>query len=197
MDQPVRKVDPFFFRNPLHQILFDMLRILAGGQPEQFTDPRHVRIDDNTTGNAKRSSQQDIGRFSTNTGQGHQLRKRLWQGSSVLFGHSSGHSDQVFGFIAVKARRADDFFQFILPGLRKILCRRVSGEESRGHQVDAFVRTLCRKDRRDQKLKWRRMIECTKCDGVSLAERTDDTKDTSLFLGGCKSGLFFWHEKQL
>src|SRR5437870_3186709 len=76
-DQQVAGRDPVFSRDYLHEIGFDFFRIRLTGKSEAFGEPFDVRVNDNSFRLAEIVSQDDIGGFSTDTRQLHEVLHRV------------------------------------------------------------------------------------------------------------------------
>ena len=70
MNHAVRKIDPFFFRQELHQVAFDFdSDRFCVGKTKATAEPADMRIDDDPRGQPIAVPKHHIGRFATNSGQ--------------------------------------------------------------------------------------------------------------------------------
>ena len=104
VNQSMRKIDPFFPRDKIHQVPFDLFCTVRLSQAEQFADPADMRVHDDAARDSKCRSQQHVGCLATDTRKFDKVFQSSRQLTLVIRDHRGGHSDQALGLIAKKAR---------------------------------------------------------------------------------------------
>jgi hypothetical protein len=96
----------------------------------------------------------------------------------MLADHLLGHADQVLGLVAIKARRADQFFQLTWLDLGQFCGGRAAFEQCRRHEIDALVCALGRENRRDKQFVGAAVLERAIRNGVVFAQNLQDLLGT-------------------
>lgn len=114
----MRRLGPAMGREQLTQLSLDPFRC-AGLRPAKSTgNAPDMGVDDHPR-DAKRVAKDHVSRLTPNPGQSDQLRHALRHLSAMAGEQRCGTVDQVPGFRAIKAGRANQFFHFSLPGERQ------------------------------------------------------------------------------
>lgn len=113
MNHAVRKRDPLLARQDRHQIRFDLDGILLGCKSQSATEPSDVRIYDNSRGNPKRGTENDVGRLSTNARQLCQLLQRLRHLAAILTGERTATGLNVARLVAKESGGLHHDFQLL------------------------------------------------------------------------------------
>src|ERR1700722_18007181 len=81
-----------------------------------------------------------------------------------------GHRPKILRFTAIESRRFDGTFKILLSHRRKLVSSRIFGEKISSDNVDSLIRTLGRKNRRDQQLEGILKIKFAMCGGINFAQ---------------------------
>jgi len=142
-------------RDQPHQVLLDLFRIGLAGQPKTMGQPAHVSIDDDALIFPEGVAQDDVRRFSPDSGKPVQLLHGIGNLSSMFRHDRRRRAANAFGFASKKSGRTDQLFERGRGRLRIILRSPKFREEGWRDKVDALVGTLRRQNGRDQQLKRR------------------------------------------
>lgn len=153
VNQPMRKVDPFFRRKEFLQIEFDFFGGTVLREPQQIRNPPYMSIDDNPARNSERRPQQDVRRLPPDSRQFGQFFQSSGEFSPVLLDNCLCHSPQARRLRPEEPQRMDDLLDFFLGRFGKLLRRRKLLEQFGRDRIHPFVRALSRKDRRREELK--------------------------------------------
>ena len=172
-DEEVREVGPLLFRHDLHEIDFDLDRVVFFGESYPLAHATHMGIDHNP-GNSKGVSENDIGRLPSDAGKGHHLLQRFRYvtpepSQQLLAAFLDG-----FGLIPVEARGSNVLFQFWQISLCVVFCRSVLLEQGGGDLIHPDVRTLGREDRGNEKLERAGERESDRRVGDAFGKNLDD-----------------------
>jgi len=133
------------------QLFLHPFRLVGARPPQPARHPPHVRVD-NHSWNRKGIAEDDIGGLASDPGEGDQLGHRLRHLPVMALDHGPGATDQAGGLAAKKPGGADQCLDLLGRSRGQAGGVGKPGEQRRGHQVDARVRTLRRKDGGDQQL---------------------------------------------
>src|SRR3954463_12643130 len=106
-DQLVGKVDPLLAWDDLHKVLLDLLRHLIAGE---FKTPREtvdVGVDDDALRFLEPRTEDDVGGFAGNSGQGEELVHLLRDLAFEIFDDLARGADDRFRFVAEEAGAAN------------------------------------------------------------------------------------------
>ncbi len=146
VNQAMREINPFGFSDNLHEVAFNDLRILRCCQTEEVCDPAHVCVDHDARWDSEPSSQDHACRFSTDARQGNQLLDVLGDFAIETINQSLSHASNICGLISEKAQRSHDPFNVSLGTGGQSCGIGIFDEQLRRRLVNAFVRTLRRKN---------------------------------------------------
>lgn len=149
-DQGVADIGPILPWENLHEVLLDFDGVLVvarpPGQVQTVGKPPDVRVDHEAFVLLEPSSEDHVGRLSSDAGQLQEFVHRVRNPAAELLGHHLSGADDVLGLVAVEARGLDQFFKFLLIGFGIILGRLVALEQRWCDHVDPDVRALGGKD---------------------------------------------------
>ena len=92
MDQAVREIYPFLFWKYFDEFGFDLIRLRFRRQSEKSSDPFHVSIDDDPGGKSETGSENDVGGFAADAGEGDfaELSEFVRAGAQLAFDEFEG-----------------------------------------------------------------------------------------------------------
>lgn len=175
-DNAVAKQRPapvFFFGDNGHQVEFEFDRVAVFGQAQAAAESNHVRVADDTL-YTKAIAQNDIGGLSADTVKGEQLVHRLRDDAAESFENGRTGFLDAFGFVAVKAGRADVVFKLFLRDFEPVFGAAVFFEQVLGDDVDAGVSALGGQDRGNQQFQRRGKIQRYLCVGIGLSQNREE-----------------------
>src|SRR6266568_4172524 len=161
IDDLVRVVNPLLSRNHLHQILFNIPRVLRPRKLQPPRDPVHVRIDHDSFGLPEPRSQHHVCRLSRHSRQREQLIHLIGNFAAELLHHLASGPHNGLRLVPEESRSDDHRLQFLRLNLRQRSRCRILLEQRRGHHIYPHVRTLRRKNRRNQQLPGIVMMQST------------------------------------
>jgi len=153
VNQAMRKVDPFGFRQQHCQIVLNLHRVEVFRQPQKSREALDVRIDDNSGRQAKSRAKHHVCRLSSDTRQGDHLVERPRQLPTKLIDQRLSHAAQVCRLRSKKPGRLDDLLDIRLLRSGQSGGSRILREQRRRDHVDPLVRALRREDGGCQQLK--------------------------------------------
>src|SRR3989344_6119768 len=152
INKAIGKTKPLLFRKYHHKVALDFYRIGFVGQPKQPREPAHMRVNRNALHNAIRITQYDIGGFSRHPGKFQNFLHRIRPPAAVPSFHRLGSSENIFGFVAVKAGGSDILHEFFWIRTHVIFKRPVFFKQLCGYLIHLLVGALRRQNHRNQKL---------------------------------------------
>ena len=152
MNEQVAELYPFFAREQPHQIGFDFFRTALGGKIQPARQALNMRVHDHAFSLFKGHAQDDIGRFSRDTGQLDKFLHGCRNLASVLLRDEPARPLDAFGFISEEAGGVNHLLQFRWIGPGKLAGRLVSTEQGWCDRVDHPIGALCRENRGDEQL---------------------------------------------
>ncbi len=179
----------------LDQVFFDVYGIDLPGEVETLGDAGDVGVDDNSTGDVEAGAEDDIGGFAGSPGYGEEV---FDVGGDFAFEDSDdalGSTDDVFGFVVVKAGGVDVFAHLLGRGGGEVFDGGVFGEEGGGDFVDALVSTLSAEDGGDEKFPGVGVVEGAGDVGIHVVEDGQDLVQAGLLFGLGSGPYGSWHEK--
>lgn len=180
VDHAMGEVNPLLLRQYLHEVLLDLRGIGVLGESEAFAEACDVRVDDDAGRHAEGSAQNDVGRFTTDAGEGDHSFDVAGKFAVVTLDDGLAGRFNVFGLVAEEARALDDLFQgFDRRGGQRFGIGPAAEEFGRYH-VDAGIGALGRKDRCDEQLERRFVFQGTGDVGVIGPQVRDDAVGLSL-----------------
>jgi len=164
---------PHFLRKRSAQLRFHLARVITTRNPDPVRDAKHVTID-RESGHAECVPEHDVGRLSSDTGQGREQLHVRRHFAPVLRDELVRHPKERTGLLAEKAGRDN------LP--LEVCCRRpgkrlrvgITLEQGRRHEIDARVGGLRRKNRGHKELVRVPVLEFRVRVRVLLRQRVDD-----------------------
>ena len=152
MDELMREGDPAALRDDLHQLLLDFFGGLGLGEPKAAGDAEDVGVDHDALGFTEADAENHVGGLSGCAGDGDEFGKGLWNLAAEVRDNFAGRTLDGFGFVAEKARGADQGFKLGQCSLCHSLRSGKAAEELRRNHVDAGVGALGGEDGRDEQL---------------------------------------------
>ena len=150
-DEQMAPQRPGIARHDAHEILFDFHRIAVLGQSEPLAQSADMRVDDHAGFDPVGIAQDDIGRFPSDPGQDGQ-RIEIARNFPLVFVDQTGRGGaDVFRFVPVKSRRADEVLQIGRVGTGHASRIGVFFEQRGCDHVHAHVGALRGENRRDEK----------------------------------------------
>ena len=152
-DQEVREQRPAVLGKQRHQVLFHLLRVVLGGEPEQPGDPADVGVHRDALIPSEGVAEHHVGRLPADPRQGAEGVHRVGNPAAVPRHHLPGHRDQVLRLVPEEPGGADQLLDVFLAVPRARA--RASGyrcEERRSDEIDPRVGALRREDRGHQQL---------------------------------------------
>ena len=157
-DQQMRELRPGLRGHDGTYVGFDPLRIGGFGKPDQSRQAAHMRVD-GESGLAEGVAEHHVCGLPPDAGQLKQSIHVIGEFAVKLFDDGFCRFQDVGGFHPVKPAGEDRLFQFFSPAGGERGGVRPAFEKLPCDHVHAFVRALGRKDRRDEELKWRHMLQ--------------------------------------
>ena len=156
--QPVMRVEQVFGRHAAQQLLLDLARVRAPGEPEPMGDAEDVRVDRHRR-LAERAVQHDVGGLAPDA---RQLLQRLAIArhlAAVLLEQDPAGGEDVLHLGRVQADRPDVGGEPFLAEREERLRRAGHRKQLARREVDAFVGGLRGEDHGDQQFERRREFE--------------------------------------
>jgi len=178
-DQLMTEGNPPVLRHQFHQILLDFFRCLFVGQFQSVGDAENMRVHYDAAGDAEGRSQDHIGGFARDPGEGEQLFHRARNLPAVILHDLGGRGDNVFRLVAEEARGMDLPLQILLRQAYVIPRGGVFAEEFRGDFVHPLVGTLGRENGGHEKLESVLMVQRAFGVGEEPIKRREDLLQAS------------------
>ncbi len=183
MDHPMRKHYPMFLRDKLSEIVLDLLGRFVLGEAEQLGNARDVCVDDNSGRDAKRIAEDDVRRLAGDAAEREQLNHRLRNLAVKYVDHPLTRGLNILCFVSKKTGRVNVLFEFLLRNCDEISRTVILTKKVGGDNIDAYISTLRREDRRDQQFERIGVNESAMSVGISLFQAPDDLGGSFFLIG--------------
>lgn len=141
-DQLVRKIDPRFLGDGLHQILLDFWWVIVAGEVEAARDAAHVGIDDDAKGKSVAGAQNDVRSFARNAWKRQDVFHGLRDITFEFIDQPAACAHDRFGLIAKKTGGANILLEFARSGVGECFNGRIFLIQRGRDFVDPLVGTL-------------------------------------------------------
>jgi len=179
--------DPLVLGDDLHQVPLDLSRVGLFGEIEACGDALHVGIDYDAGGDMVSRTQNDVGSFAGDAGNGEKFLHGPRHLASEFVDHLLRRSDDGFGLVIEKPGGADILRQNFRRDGREVAWSGVFGEQAGSHFVHALIGTLRGKDCGHEQFPRVGMMQSAGGIGVHFRQEREDFRHAGL-APGCGFG---------